>query len=148
MKCHIIQYIYISDKKKSYLQSIGPRFVDDRLTEEQKVLRQTFQQNHLNGDKIVVSASAENIVAYILLYFLTALRQYERIACHKPTQMKWINTSGWSWHWIVKLCAMWRMVRWRERCWNDDLMPLWAWCSLMCKDIKRICCNLLSAHLL
>lgn len=44
-------------KKKSYPQSVGPRFVDDRLTEEQKALRQTFQQNHLNGDKILYSAS-------------------------------------------------------------------------------------------
>lgn len=44
-------------KKKSYLQSVGPRFVDDRLKEEQKPLRQTFQQNHLNGDKILYSTS-------------------------------------------------------------------------------------------
>lgn len=45
------------DKKKSYPQSIGQRFVDDRLTEEQKALRQTFQQNHLNGDKIMYSTT-------------------------------------------------------------------------------------------
>jgi myosin-1 len=45
------------DKKKSYPQSVGPRFVDDRLKEEQKALRQTFQQNHLNGDKILYSTS-------------------------------------------------------------------------------------------
>jgi hypothetical protein len=58
-----INIFHISDKKKSYPQSVGPRFVDNRLTEEQKALQQTFQQNHLNGDKILVSASAKNDVA-------------------------------------------------------------------------------------
>ncbi|XP_069686515.1 unconventional myosin IC isoform X2 [Periplaneta americana] len=44
-------------KKKSYPQSIGPRFVEDRLLEEQKPLRQSFQMNHLNGEKILYSTS-------------------------------------------------------------------------------------------
>lgn len=45
------------DKKKSYPKSVGPRFVDDRLKEQQKPLRQSFQQNHLNGEKILYSTS-------------------------------------------------------------------------------------------
>ncbi|KAJ9584129.1 hypothetical protein L9F63_021538, partial [Diploptera punctata] len=45
------------EKKKSYPQSVGPRFIDDRLNEEQKPLKQAFQVNQLNGEKIMYSTS-------------------------------------------------------------------------------------------
>nr|CAD7403468.1 unnamed protein product [Timema poppensis] len=46
------------DKKKSYEKSVGPFFIDDRLNEEQKPLRQSFEVNNLqSGEKILYASS-------------------------------------------------------------------------------------------
>ena len=57
------------DKKKSYPQSIGPRFIEDRLNEEQKPLRQNFQANHLNGEKIIVSSSSSLFLVLLKTFY-------------------------------------------------------------------------------
>jgi len=42
------------NKKKSYAKSVGPRFVTDRLGEEYKALRQSFNNVLTSGENIKV----------------------------------------------------------------------------------------------
>ena len=55
IRIHIVIFHLILGNKQSYPLSIGPHFITDRLTEEQKPLRDNFVRTQLeSGEQIVV----------------------------------------------------------------------------------------------